>query len=104
MRHLHPSSIILLTEDGKPTPAPELAQRLLAESMPLVLLGGFARGTFSQAVLELATEKVSLDHEPLSTSTVVGMVLHALENSLDFAKRRFREGPRSRLGSEQEDL
>jgi rRNA small subunit pseudouridine methyltransferase Nep1 len=104
VQQLHPSRIILLTEDGNPTPSTELAQRLLAEPNPLVLVGGFARGTFTQAVQELAAQKVSLDPEPLSTSTVVGMLLHALENSLDLARRRFREGPRSRLGNEQEDL
>jgi rRNA small subunit pseudouridine methyltransferase Nep1 len=104
VQQLHPSRIILLTEDGNPTPSTELAQRLLAEPNPLVLVGGFARGTFTEAVQELAAQKVSLDPEPLSTSTVVGMLLHALENSLDLARRRFREGPRSRLGNEQEDL
>jgi rRNA small subunit pseudouridine methyltransferase Nep1 len=101
---LHPSCVILLTEDGIPTSPAELAKHLLAESNPLVLVGGFARGAFSQSVRELATQRVSVDPEPLSTSTVVGMVLHSLENGLDLAGRRFREGPRSRLGDEQEDL
>lgn len=104
VQQLHPSRIILLTEDGSPTPPTELAQQLLAEPNPLVLVGGFARGTFTRAVQELAPQKASLDPEPLSTSTVVGMLLHSLENSLELAQRRFRDGPRSRLGNEQEDL
>lgn len=104
VQQLHPSRVILLTEDGDPTPSTELAQRLLAEPNPLVLVGGFARGTFTRAVQELAAQKVSLDPEPLSTSTVVGMLLHSLENSLDLARRRFREHPPSRLGNEQQHL
>jgi len=104
VQQLHPSRVILLTEDGDPTPSTELAQRLQAEPNPLVLVGGFPRGTFTRAVQELAVQQVSLDPEPLSTSTVVGMLLHSLENTLDLARRRFRQGPRARPSNEQEDL
>lgn len=101
---LHPSSIILLAEDGNPASPADLAQQLLGEPNPLVLVGGFARGSFSSAVQKLATQTVSLDPEPLSTSTIVGMLLHSLENGLGLAGRRFREGPRSQVSNEQEDL
>lgn len=104
LQQLHPSSIILLTEDGSPTTPPELAQQLLAESNPLVLVGGFARGRVSRAVQDLATHRVSLDPEPLSTSAVVGMLLHSLENSMELARRRFGAGPQSQPGKEEEDL
>lgn len=104
LQQLHPSRIILLAEDGVPTLPTELAQQLVSEPDSVVLVGGFARGRFSRPVQELATHKVSLDPEPLSTSAVVGMLLHSLENSLDLARRRFRADPQSPLGNKEEDL
>lgn len=91
LKHLNPSKIFLLSTDGTPTPPTELAQILLAESKPVVLIGGFAHGEPSPTLRKIAHHHVSIDPEPLPTSTVVGMIIHSIEGVLDLTSRRFQQ-------------
>ncbi len=86
---LKPTRTFLLSEDGQPITPPELAQLLIDESKPMVLVGGFAHGAFAPEIEQLADQKVCLDPESLPTSTVIGMLLHTLENTLNLSKQRF---------------
>ncbi len=89
IQQLKPSCTFLLTEEGKPTPPTELAQLICQEDKPLVMVGGFAHGPVTKAIIGLAERKVCLYPAPLTTSTVVGMVLHSVANQLGLAKQRF---------------
>ena len=91
LKHLNPSKIFLLSPDGKPTPPVQLAQTLIDETNPLVLVGGFAHGEPSPTPKKIADHHVSIDPEPLPTSTVVGMILHSVEGVLDLTSRRFQQ-------------
>jgi len=86
---LRPTQTFLLSEDGQPISPPELAQLIIDEHKPMVLVGGFAHGTFASEITQLADQKVCLDPDPLPTSTVIGMLLHTLENTLNLSKQRF---------------
>jgi len=90
LRQIEPSRIFLLAEDGDPTPPGELADQLASESLPLVLVGGFAHGDFTSTTRQLADKIVRLDPDPLPASTAISMVIHALETKLKLAERRFR--------------
>ncbi len=91
LKHLNPSKIFLLSPDGTPTQPTQLAQTLLAESKPVVLVGGFAHGEPSPTTKKIADHHVSIDPEPLPTSTVIGMIIHSVEGVLDLATRRFQQ-------------
>lgn len=83
------SKCVLLTKEGRPTPPARFAQMLLAETKPVVLIGGFAHGSVNSGITPLVDEQVSFDPESLSTTTVVGMLIHSIENALDLAAHRF---------------
>jgi rRNA small subunit pseudouridine methyltransferase Nep1 len=91
LKHFNPSKIFLLSPDGTPTTPTQLAQTLLAESKPVVLVGGFAHGEPSPTSMKFADHQVSIDPEPLPTSTVVGMIIHSVEGVLDLTSRRFQQ-------------
>ena len=73
-----PTRTYLLTHIGTPMTLQEFTRTLAGQKQPLCLVGGFAHGTVSPRITQLASEMVSLHPEPLSTSTVVGMVVHNL--------------------------
>lgn len=88
---LKPSRTILLSEKGPPTTPTQLAQALVKEPRPVVLVGGFAHGDPTEDLLQLVDQQVSFDPEPLPTSTIVGMLIHSVEQVLDLSTQRFRK-------------
>ena len=97
VQRLKPSTIFLLSEKGKPTPPKELAHLISSEDKPLVMIGGFAHGDFSPAVMELAERKVCIYPAPLSASTVVSIVLQSVANQLGLSKQRFNATRHSKI-------
>lgn len=91
LEHLKPSRIYLLSPNGTPTPPTQLAQTLLAETKPVVLVGGFAHGEPASTTSKIADHQVSIDPESLPTSTVVGMMIHNVESVLNLTSRRFQQ-------------
>jgi rRNA small subunit pseudouridine methyltransferase Nep1 len=88
IQHLQPSCTFLITEKGTPTIPQTFAQNLSEETRPLILVGGFAHGDFSLTTKALSDNHISLDPAPLSTSTIIGMLLHNLETVLQLSKKR----------------
>jgi rRNA small subunit pseudouridine methyltransferase Nep1 len=86
---LQPTQTFLLVKDGKSMSPLELAQLLKNEAKPMVLVGGFAHGAIASEISKLADQKVSFDPESLPASTVIGMLLHTLENTLNLTEQRF---------------
>ena len=88
---LKPSQTILLSEKGTQISPTNLSKTLVKEAKPLVLIGGFAHGVPNTAIAELVDQQVSLDPDLLPVSTVVGMLVHSMEQVLDLSTRRFQE-------------
>jgi rRNA small subunit pseudouridine methyltransferase Nep1 len=91
LKQLKPSNIYLLSQHGTPTPPAEFAQTLTKDTNPVVLVGGFAHGEPAPTIKNLADHQVSLDTELLPTSTIVGMLIHSVENALNLAVTRFQQ-------------
>jgi len=77
-----PSFIALLSEKGTPTRPRDLAERLVREPSPLLIVGGFQRGDFSPYFYELANLAASIYPEPLDAWVASSIVLHAVEEAL----------------------
>ncbi len=92
IQHLQPSCTFLITEKGIPTTPQSFAQTLSEEARPLILVGGFAHGEFSSTTKVLSDNHISLDPTPLSTSTIIGMLLYNLETVLQLSKKRLLTG------------
>jgi len=91
LEELNPSQTILLSEKGTPMSPTQLAKALLNEANPLVLVGGFAHGEPDSSIVRVVDLQVSFDPDALPTSTIVGMLIHSMEQVLDLSARRFRE-------------
>lgn len=89
LQEVNPSKTFLLAKDGDPSTPRQFAELLLAEANPVVLVGGFAHGNTSANLNRLVDQQVSIDPELLSTSTVVGMLIHSIENASGLAQHRF---------------
>ncbi len=89
LKELKPSQIVLLSEKGTPMSPTNLAKSLAQETKPLVLVGGFAHGEEKLNLAKLVDRQVSFDPEPLPTSTIVGMLIHSMEQVLDLSTHRF---------------
>ena len=91
IQEIKPSKTILLSEKGVPTSPTQLAKSLLNEVNPVVLVGGFAHGSPQSDLNHLVDKRVSFDPETLPVSTIVGMLIHGMEQVLDLSTRRFQK-------------
>lgn len=78
---LRPTYTLGLSRRGRPTNIFQLAKRLAAEKKPAIVVGGFPRGTFSEAVTRRVNELASIHEEPLEAWTVVSRMIFAYEVS-----------------------
>jgi rRNA small subunit pseudouridine methyltransferase Nep1 len=91
LQKMKPSQTVLLSEKGSPMSATQLAKSLLNEANPVVLVGGFAHGSPKSDLTDLVDQRVSFDPETLPVSTIVGMLIHGVEQIMDLSARRFQE-------------
>ncbi|MDD1766680.1 MAG: hypothetical protein LUQ00_02035 [Candidatus Methanomethyliaceae archaeon] len=82
IRVVGPSRTFFLTENGSKTKVETFAKKAVKEDRPLIVIGGFQRGEFSEENLKLADEKLSVYKEPLDTWVVAGIIAHELERAL----------------------
>ncbi|MCX8204590.1 MAG: 16S rRNA methyltransferase [Candidatus Nezhaarchaeota archaeon] len=78
-----PSLIILLTDRADLVRPRKLAELLISELSPLLIVGGFQRGDFSPYFYEIADLKASIYPEPLNAWVAASIVLHSIEEALD---------------------
>ncbi len=74
-----PTKTILMNEKGEKVSLIELAEILTNTPKPLVIIGGFQRGNFTEDTEKLADMKLSIFHEVLDTWVVVSRAITAYE-------------------------
>nr|CCC55636.1 ribosome biogenesis protein [uncultured archaeon] len=79
---LSPDRAVLLRELGRRTSLEELASGLASARRPLVGIGGFPSGDFSEEVLALFPEQASLGPEPYSASLVACRLIYEVERAI----------------------
>jgi len=79
MSKLNPSKTFLLDESGKRVRVMELARQLLSEERPVLVIGAFQSGDFSERVKGFADEVISIYEDPLTAWTVVSRTITAVE-------------------------
>ncbi len=88
---LKPTYTIIFSMDGEARTLDEIAGNLVREEKPLVIVGGFPHGSFSEPTLKLADKVVCIDPEMLETSIVVSRVIYEYEKSINLAKKRWEK-------------
>ncbi|MCD6510050.1 MAG: 16S rRNA methyltransferase [Thermoprotei archaeon] len=85
-----PTEVIIMSEKGEAVSLNKLAETLTSTPKPLVIIGGFQRGDFTDETLSLANLKVSLYPEPLDAWVVVSRVITAYEEGIGLYERSWR--------------
>jgi rRNA small subunit pseudouridine methyltransferase Nep1 len=79
LKEINPSKVIILTEKGKRIKLENFGKKILNEKNPLVIIGGFQRGEFSEEDLKLADEKYAIYKKSLDAWIIASMVVHEVE-------------------------
>jgi len=82
VERVRPTRVFLLSERGERLRAPQLAERVVAEARPMVVVGCFQAGDFSERVARLADEVVAISQHTLDAWTATAKVLCAIEDAL----------------------
>ncbi len=85
---LKPTYTVIFERGGVPMTFEEVAPRLAREERPVVLVGGFPHGEFSERTMKLANEVVCVDPEVLEAWTVVSRIIYEYERVIGLPKKR----------------
>jgi len=85
---LKPTYTIIFDRPGKNKTFEEVALNLAGQERPLVIVGGFPHGEFSETTLRLADEVVCVDPEMLEAWTVVSRIIYEYERAIGLPKKR----------------
>lgn len=89
-QEIKPSYTVAFSRMGKPKTLEETVSKLPERKKLVVLVGGFPRGHFSTATLNLADEVVCLDPDMLETWTVTSRIIYECERFLSLPKKRLK--------------
>jgi len=82
LESLKPSKVYLLSEKGGLKPSSALAYEVIEERRPLVIIGCFQAGDFSELFYEIADEVVAIARISLDAWIVTAKVLSSIEDAL----------------------
>jgi len=83
-----PSYVLAFSRTGKPHTLEEATSKLSNKKRPLLIVGGFPHGHFSEATLKLVNETVCIDPDMLETWTVTSRAIYEYERVLSISKKR----------------
>ena len=86
-----PSYVLALTRTGKSQTLEEAISQLSNEKRPLLIVGGFPHGHFSETTLKLVNETVCIDPDMLETWTVTSRAIYEYERALSISKKRLKQ-------------
>jgi rRNA small subunit pseudouridine methyltransferase Nep1 len=82
LRKISPDSIVALTTAGSPKPMEAVAIGLSAAKRPVLLVGGFPVGHFSDPTMMMTTGKFRIDRRRLEAWTVVARAVYDYEKAI----------------------
>lgn len=77
-----PGHVVALTTEGAPTSMKQVAANLAAKTDPVLLVGGFPSGHFSDKTLSLAKESYRIQKQGLEAWTIVSRAIYDYETSI----------------------
>jgi len=88
IEEIKPSYVLAFSRMGKPCTLEEAISRLSNDKRPVMIVGGFPHGHFSEATLNLVNETVCIDPDMLETWTVTSRAIYEYERALSLPKKR----------------
>jgi len=87
-QEIKPTRVLALTRTGKSQTLESAISDLAKTAKTCVLIGGFPKGHFTRATIELADETVCIDSEMLETWTVVSRTVYEYERAIHLPRKR----------------
>jgi len=85
---IKPSYVLAFSRIGKPRTLEEAVSKLSVEKRPVVIVGGFPHGHFSETTVRLTKDVVSVDPEMLETWTMTSRIIYEYERAISLPKKR----------------
>lgn len=82
LKTILPDGVVALTTLGSPKPMEAVAATLGEAERPVLLVGGFPVGHFSDGTMKLASEKIRIDRRSLEAWTIVGRAIYDYEKAI----------------------
>jgi rRNA small subunit pseudouridine methyltransferase Nep1 len=79
---ISPDNVVALTSLGSPKPMEAVATGLHEAKRPVLLVGGFPAGHFSDQTMKLASGRFRIDRRSLEAWTVVGRAIYDYEKAI----------------------
>ena len=79
---ISPDRVVALTNLGLPKPMETVADEMRNAKRPVLLIGGFPEGHFSDQTMKLASERIRIDRTRLEAWTVVGRAVYDYEKAI----------------------
>jgi rRNA small subunit pseudouridine methyltransferase Nep1 len=93
VEEVQPSYIIAFSRSGRPKLPQQVLDHRKEENL-MVVVGAFPHGHFSETLLDLANEVVSIDVAPLEAWVVASRLLYDYERVLGLPEKRLHKGLR----------
>ncbi len=90
LNEINATHVTAFSRRGSPHTLEEVVSRLPAEEMPVVIVGAFPHGHFSQATVKLADEMICTDPGMLEAWTVTSRVIYAYERAISLPTKRIK--------------
>ena len=88
LKTINPSFTLLFSRSGSSKTLPEVLEMIVKMENPLVIVGAFSGGSFSEETRKIANECVSIDSETLDAWTVTARIIYEYERLLKLPKKR----------------
>lgn len=88
VKKLKPDYTIVFSQDGTPRTMEQAIAEFANKKNSLAIVGGFPHGTFSESIMRLADQIVSVDRETLEAWTVTARIIYEYENLTGLPSRR----------------
>lgn len=86
LSELNPDQVTALTTQGHRETLPAAVRELAASKRPVILVGGFPKGHFSETTLESANGKYRIDSRRLDAATVVARAIYDYETAISLPR------------------
>ena len=87
---IKPSYVIAFTREGRPQTLHDTVLTLTKKENPLVVIGGFPRGHFSDETKKAVNEFISIDSEMLEAWIVTSRLIYEYESVIKLPEKRLR--------------
>ncbi len=90
IQNVKPSFVLAFSRIGKPSTIEKTVTTIVHEKTPVVIVGGFPSGHFSEKAMMLFNETVCIDAEMLEAWTVTSRVIYEFERNLGLPEKRVK--------------